>query len=63
MKRIPSRKITDALAAHIKYLVGLGTRWRHEVAAVVGVNPGRVSEVMNYPEYAHISPARGPFPV
>ena len=45
-KRKPSKKITPELAAHIRFLVFEQKLYQHQAAALVGVNPGRVNEVV-----------------
>jgi predicted XRE-type DNA-binding protein len=47
MKRKNSNKVTAEMAAKIKYLVGVLGLFQHQVAALLEINQGRVSEVMN----------------
>lgn len=51
------------MAAHIKFLLQTRDLHQHQIAALVGVNQGRVSEVKNGHKHASVPPARGPFPV
>lgn len=63
MTRSRSPRVTPAMAAHIKYLVDVQRLFQHQAAALLGINQGRVSEVMRGLRYPGISPACGPFPV
>lgn len=62
MKRTPSPSITPEMAAHIKFLVKERKLYQHQVAALVGVNQGRISEIVNGHKFANVSPAQGSFP-
>ena len=44
-RRRPSRPITEALAAKAKYLMETKGLYQHQVAAELGVNQGRISEI------------------
>lgn len=61
MKRTPSPPISADLAAHIKFLVQERKLFQHQVAALVGVNQGRISEVMNGHKFPNVPPAQGSF--
>mgnify|MGYP001134074552 CR=1 FL=1 len=61
-KRRPSQKITPALAAHIRFLVFEQNLYQHQAAALVGVNPGRVNEVVKGHSFPKEPPAQGSFP-
>ncbi len=61
-KRKPSRKITPALAAHIRFLVFEQKLYQHQAAALVGVNPGRVNEVIKGRKFPDEPSAQGSFP-
>jgi predicted XRE-type DNA-binding protein len=63
MKRSCSPKISVQMAAHIKYLVQICKLYQHQAAALLGINQGRVSEIMQGKRHPGVSPARGPFPV
>ena len=62
MKRSKSPPVTPEMAAHIRFLIGERGLFQHQAAALVGVNQGRISEVMR--EYRHpgVPPAQGAFP-
>lgn len=62
MDRSPSPPITPEMAAHIKFLVQEQKLYQHQVAALVGVNQGRVSEIMRGRRHPGVSPAQGAFP-
>lgn len=42
-----SNPITPKLRDQIKVLLADGTLYQHQIAAIVGVNQGRISEVKN----------------
>lgn len=63
MKRSPSPKISREMAAHIKFLVTIRGLFQHQVAALLGINQGRVSEVIRGRRFPGIEPIQGPFPV
>ncbi|MGZ0073347.1 helix-turn-helix domain-containing protein [Sphingobium limneticum] len=50
------------MAAHIKFLVQSQGLYQHQVAALVGVNQGRVSEIMRGYRYPDVQAAQGSFP-
>ena len=56
MKRKNSNPVTAEMAAKIKYLVGVIGLFQHQAAAVLGINQGRISEVMNGKRYGNVSP-------
>lgn len=62
MKRTPSPKVSPEMAAHIKFLVRERKLYQHQVAALCGINQGRVSEVMNGHMHGDVPPAQGSFP-
>ncbi len=62
VRRKASPPVTPEMAAHIRYLVKSQGLYQHQAAALVGVNPGRVSEVMNGHRYPDVPPAQGSFP-
>lgn len=47
MKRISSPTVTPEMAAHIRFLINDRGLYQHQAAALVGVNQGRISEVMH----------------
>lgn len=56
MKRKNSNPVTAEMAAKIKYLVGVIGLFQHQAAAVLGINQGRISEVMNGKRHGNVSP-------
>jgi predicted XRE-type DNA-binding protein len=62
MKRNRSPQITPEMAAHIRFLVQNQGLYQHQAAALVGVNQGRVSEVITGRRFPGITPAQGAFP-
>lgn len=57
MRRKHSPHISPEIAATIKYLnkdVGL---YQHQIAAVIGINQGRVSEVLNGKRHPNVPPS------
>lgn len=63
MKRTSSPNITPEMAAHIRFLVRDRGLYQHQAAALVGINQGRVSEVMRGHRYPDVKPAQGSFPL
>jgi predicted XRE-type DNA-binding protein len=57
MKRKNSNPITAEMAAKIKYLVGVIGLFQHQAAAILGVNQGRISEVMTGKRHPKEPPA------
>ncbi|MEZ5938761.1 MAG: hypothetical protein R3C52_11155 [Hyphomonadaceae bacterium] len=51
-----SRRLTAALAARIKRLWNETELAQHEIAAQLGLNQGRVSEVVNGVRFADVAP-------
>ena len=45
--RKPSKPVTPDLVRQIKELLNTGLYHQHQIAAMVGVNQGRISEVKN----------------
>jgi hypothetical protein len=62
MKRTPSPPISPEMAAHIKFLVSVQKLYQHQVAALVGVNQGRISEIVNGHRHPGVGPQQGSFP-
>jgi predicted XRE-type DNA-binding protein len=62
MERKSSPVISEEMAAHIRFLVKDRGLFQHQAAALVGVNQGRVSEVMRGYHYPDTPPAQGAFP-
>ncbi len=53
-----SRPLTAIQAAEIKRLASTTDLFQHQIAAVVGCNQGRVSEVLSGKRFPEIQPAR-----
>jgi predicted XRE-type DNA-binding protein len=49
--------MTAAIAAQIKKLAATTSLYQHEIAAILGINQGRVSEVLTGKRFAHVPPA------
>ncbi|WP_321327667.1 helix-turn-helix transcriptional regulator [uncultured Parasphingorhabdus sp.] len=62
MKRESSKPVTKEMAAHIRYLIKEKGLYQHQAAALVGVNQGRISEVINERRHPDVPPAQGSFP-
>lgn len=56
MKRKNSKPVTAEMAAKIKYLVGIMGLFQHQAAAILGINQGRISEVMNGKRHGDVPP-------
>ena len=61
-QRKPSPPITREMAAHIRFLVNKQGLYQHQAAALLGVNPGRVNEVMKGKRFPDEPPAQRSFP-
>ena len=55
-KRTPP--LTAEVASIIKALLLMGRYHQHQIAALLGINQGRVSEVNTGKRFAHVPPAR-----
>ena len=60
--RKPSPPVTATMAAHIRHLVHNQGLFQHQAAALVGVNPGRVNEVIKGHRFPDEPSAQGAFP-
>lgn len=60
MKRKPSPPITAELASKIKALKASGL-YHHQIAALLEINQGRVSEVMTGKRHPSVPPANEPW--
>ena len=59
MPTSPKRnRLTAELAAEIKKLAATTQLYQHEIAAMLGLNQGRVSEVLAGKRFAAVLPAR-----
>lgn len=56
MKRIPSKPVTPEIAALIKRMLREGV-YQHQIAGVLGINQGRVSEINTGKSHPKIPPA------
>ena len=56
MKRKSSNRITPEIAAKIKYLVRVMGLFQHQAAALLGINQGRVSEVITGKRHPGVGP-------
>ena len=56
MKRTPSPRVTLKMACEIKYLKIVRGLYNHQIAALFGINQGRVSEVMTGKRYPEAQP-------
>ena len=59
MERRPSPSVTPEMAAEIRYLKYEKKLYNHQIAAIFGINQGRVSEVLTGKRYPGIAPAQG----
>lgn len=58
MHRKPSPPVTPAMAAEIRYLRKQKGLFTHQIAAQLGINQGRVSEVLNGKRFPDVPPAQ-----
>jgi len=56
MKRTSSPQVTFKMACEIKYLKIKHGLYNHQIAALFGVNQGRISEVMTGKRYPEAPP-------
>lgn len=59
MQRTPSPRVTPEMAAQIRYLKLSKKLYHHQIAALLGINPGRVSEVMTGKRFPKVPPSQG----
>ena len=57
VKKLKRRRMNPAIAAEIKKLAQNNSLFQHEIAALLGINQGRVSEVMSGKRFAFVLPA------
>lgn len=62
MERKKSPTITPEMAAHIRFLVEQRGLYQHQAAALVGINQGRISEIMRRKRFPDATPEQGQFP-
>jgi transcriptional regulator with XRE-family HTH domain len=61
MKRKNSPPITAELASRIKYMRNSHGLYQHQIAAALGINQGRVSEVLTGKRHPGVPPLDQPF--
>jgi transcriptional regulator with XRE-family HTH domain len=61
MKRTPSTPVTPEMAAKIKAMRKSLGLFQHQIAAVLGMNQGRVSEVLTGKRHPEVPPSDQPF--
>ena len=54
--------LTRELAAHIKFLLKRGDLLQQQIAALLGINQGRISDVKHGKKHPDVPPVKGPFP-
>jgi predicted XRE-type DNA-binding protein len=59
MKRKASPPVTAQMAAEIRYLKREKRLFNHQIAALFGINQGRVSEVLTGKKFPEVQPAQG----
>jgi predicted XRE-type DNA-binding protein len=62
VQRKASPPVTREMAAHIRYLVTKQGLYQHQAAALLGINPGRVNEVMKGHRFPEEPPSQRSFP-
>lgn len=61
MKRKASPPVSPEMAAHIRWLRNTRKLFQHQIAALLEINQGRVSEVLNGKRHPNVPPAQGSF--
>lgn len=59
MQKAPSPPVTAEMAAEIRYLKMEKGLYNHQIAALFGINQGRVSEVLTGKKFPEVAPAQG----
>ncbi|QUM73043.1 hypothetical protein [Sphingopyxis granuli] len=59
MKRKASPPVTPQMAAEIRYLKSSKGLYNHQIAALFGINQGRVSEVLTGKTFPDVPSAQG----
>lgn len=62
MKRTGSPPVTREMAAHIKYLLKRGDLYQQQIAALLRVNQGRITDVKQGKIHPDVSASPGGFP-
>ncbi len=58
MERKASPPVTPEMAAEIRYLKHVNKLYNHQIAALFGINQGRVSEVLTGKTFPSVPPAQ-----
>lgn len=58
MQRKPSPPLTPEMAAEIRFLRAKKGLYNHQIAALFGINQGRVSEVLTGKKFPDVPPAQ-----
>ena len=58
MKRVGSPPITPEMADKIRHLKRVDGLYNHQIAALLGINQGRVSEVLSGKRHPEMKPAQ-----
>jgi transcriptional regulator with XRE-family HTH domain len=61
MKRKASPPVTPQMAAEIRFLRQSKGLYNHQIAALFGINQGRVSEILTGKKFPNEPPAQGSF--
>jgi transcriptional regulator with XRE-family HTH domain len=59
MDRKPSPPVTPEMAAESRFLRQQKGLFNHQIAALFGINQGRVSEVLTGKRFPNVPPAQG----
>ena len=59
MQRTASPPVTPEMAAQIRYLKLSKKLYHHQIAALLGINQGRVSEVLTGKRFPDVPPSQG----
>ena len=61
MSRKCSPPVTAEMAAHIKFLLKKNELNQHDIAALHGINQGRISEIKKGQKFPDVTPTQGSF--
>lgn len=62
MGRKCSPPVTREMAAHIKYLLKRGDLFQQQIAAMLTINQGRITDVKQGKLHPDVGPMKGAFP-
>jgi len=62
MTKRKSPKVTPEMAADIKLHLRMNKLNQHDIAALHGINQGRISEIKKGQRFPDVPPAQGSFP-